>query len=137
MCFPARPSPPSRHRRSLLRTAGHPTRSGRYRDDAARGHAGPRRDHGQGGSDGPRRPCPGPPERFGRNGDALADSLADPGVRPAGCAGRGLLVLVRGRPPYARENAREWAIAEEVFAQAADRTPELSVALALGGAPGA
>ncbi|MFJ9717871.1 barstar family protein [Streptomyces sp. NPDC101213] len=77
------------------------------------------------------------PERFGRNGDALADSLADPGVRPAGCAGRGLLVLVRGGRPYARENAREWAIAEEVFAQAADRTPELSVALAPGGAPGA
>ncbi|MGV9941906.1 barstar family protein [Streptomyces sp. NPDC003401] len=70
------------------------------------------------------------PEWFGRNRDALAGSLAGLGVWPSGCAGRGLLLVVRGRRPYARRNARERALAEEVFAQAVDRTPEPSVALA-------
>ncbi|MFH8466535.1 barstar family protein [Streptomyces sp. NPDC017991] len=72
------------------------------------------------------------PEWFGRNWDALADSLADPSVWPAAVGERRLLVVVTGWRTYARTRPDEWEIAEDVFAQAADRTPALTVALALG-----
>ncbi|MFE7070994.1 barstar family protein [Streptomyces sp. NPDC057620] len=72
------------------------------------------------------------PEWFGRNWDALADSLTDPSVWPAAAGERGLLVVVTGWRTYARVRPDEWETAEDVFAQAADRTPALTVALALG-----
>ncbi|MFD1660785.1 barstar family protein [Streptomyces caeni] len=73
------------------------------------------------------------PDWFGRNWDALADSLTDRAVWPAGAAERGLLLVVRGWQPYAAAQPREWAIAQEVFREAVRRTPGLCVALALGG----
>ncbi|MGW3497256.1 barstar family protein [Streptomyces sp. NPDC001020] len=73
------------------------------------------------------------PDWFGRNWDALADSLADPTVWPAGAAEKGLLLVVRGWQPYAKARPGEWEIAQEVFSEAVDRTPGLSVLLALGG----
>ncbi|MFS8203530.1 barstar family protein [Streptomyces sp. CWNU-52B] len=74
------------------------------------------------------------PDWFGRNWDALADSLTDPSVWPPAAAEAGLLVVVTGWRGYAATRPDEWAIAEDVFAQAADRAPEhlLTVALALG-----
>jgi hypothetical protein len=42
-------------------------------------------------------------------------------------------VIVRNWRPYAGTRPEEWEIAQEVFASAADRTPGLSVVLALGG----
>ncbi|MFF4508591.1 barstar family protein [Streptomyces sp. NPDC001401] len=74
------------------------------------------------------------PDYFGRNWDALADVLSDPGVWPEDAAEKGLLVVVRNWQAYAKASPQEWETAQEVFAEAADRTPELSVALALGGA---
>ncbi|MGW1806808.1 barstar family protein [Streptomyces sp. NPDC002078] len=73
------------------------------------------------------------PDWFGRNWDALADSLGDHSVWPEGAVERGLLVVVRNWQPYAEARPDEWRIAREVFAEAADHTPALSVALALGG----
>lgn len=73
------------------------------------------------------------PGWFGHNWDALLDSLSDPSVWPAEAAGRGLLIVVRNWRPYAQARPGEWRTAEEVFAEAADREPRLSVALALGG----
>jgi hypothetical protein len=73
------------------------------------------------------------PDWFGRNWDALADSLTDLSVWPEAAAGRGLLVVVTGWQAYERARPDEWQVAREVFAEAVDRTPELSVALALGG----
>lgn len=75
----------------------------------------------------------GLPDWFGRNWDALADSLGDHSVWPEGAVERGLLVVVRNWQPYAEARPDEWQIAREVFAEAADHTPALSVALALGG----
>ncbi|MEU7056642.1 barstar family protein [Streptomyces sp. NPDC046197] len=75
----------------------------------------------------------GLPDWFGRNWDALADSLSDPGVWPGAAADQGLLVVVRGWRTYARTRPQEWEVAQEVFAGAVDRTPALAVALALGG----
>ncbi|MET7700195.1 MULTISPECIES: barstar family protein [unclassified Streptomyces] len=75
----------------------------------------------------------GLPEWFGRNWDALADSLADPGVWPAVAAERELLVVVTGWQGYAKARPDEWKVAREVFSEAADRTAPLTVALALGG----
>ncbi|MGW1255403.1 barstar family protein [Streptomyces sp. NPDC002513] len=72
------------------------------------------------------------PEWFGRNWDALADSLTDLTVWPAGAAERGLLLVVRGWRAYASERPEEWRIAEGLFSEAVDGTPELTVALALG-----
>ncbi|WP_051843918.1 barstar family protein [Streptomyces sp. NRRL S-813] len=73
------------------------------------------------------------PDWFGRNWDALADSLSDPTVWPRAAARQGLLLVVRGWRAYAEANPGEWRTAQEVFAEAADRTPTLTVALALGG----
>ncbi|MFJ7149802.1 barstar family protein [Streptomyces sp. NPDC100445] len=73
------------------------------------------------------------PDWFGRNWDALADSLADHGVWPAGAVARGLLVVVRNWRPYAETDPGGWRTALDVFAEAADRTPRLTVVLALGG----
>ncbi|MFI9615489.1 barstar family protein [Streptomyces sp. NPDC052023] len=73
------------------------------------------------------------PDWFGRNWDALADSLSDQGVWPGAAAGKGLLVVVRNWRPYADARPAEWETAQQVFAQAADAAPGLTVALALGG----
>ncbi|MEU3414294.1 MULTISPECIES: barstar family protein [unclassified Streptomyces] len=73
------------------------------------------------------------PGWFGRNWDALADSLSDHTVWPDGAVERGLLIVVHGWRPYAGARPEEWRTAEEVFAEAADRTPALTIALALGG----
>ncbi|WP_217239589.1 barstar family protein [Streptomyces sp. AC555_RSS877] len=73
------------------------------------------------------------PAWFGRNWDALADSLGDRTVWPEGAVEKGLLIVVRNWQPYAKARPDEWETAREVFAEAADRTPALSVALTLGG----
>ena len=72
------------------------------------------------------------PDWFGRNWDALADSLSDPTVWPEGAAERGLLVVVRNWQPYAKARSDEWSIAQDVFTEAVGRTPSLAGALALG-----
>jgi Barstar (barnase inhibitor) len=72
------------------------------------------------------------PDWFGRNWDALADSLADRTVWPEGAVERGLLIVVRGWQPYAEANPVEWRTAQDVFTEAVDRTPALAVVLALG-----
>ncbi|MGI5453111.1 barstar family protein [Streptomyces sp. CA-249302] len=69
------------------------------------------------------------PDYFGRNWDALADVLSDPGVWPDGAAEKGLLVVVRDWRPYAQARPDEWETALEVFSHASAAT----VALALGG----
>jgi hypothetical protein len=74
----------------------------------------------------------GLPDWFGRNWDALADSLSDPGGWPEGAAEQGLLVVVRGWQPYAKARPQEWEVARDVFTDAATREPALTVALALG-----
>ncbi|MFE2579524.1 barstar family protein [Streptomyces sp. NPDC059378] len=75
----------------------------------------------------------GLPEWFGRNWDALADSLSDPAVWPEQTTGRGLVIVVRGWRAYAEARPGEWGTAQDVFAQAVDAQPALSVLLALGG----
>ncbi|MFE9609440.1 barstar family protein [Streptomyces sp. NPDC006012] len=72
------------------------------------------------------------PDWFGRNWDALADSLADPSVWPPQTAGRALLVVVTGWRAYARRQPQEWTVAQDVFTEASEREPRLTVALALG-----
>ncbi|MEU9449548.1 barstar family protein [Streptomyces sp. NPDC048277] len=74
----------------------------------------------------------GLPNWFGRNWDALADSLRDPSVWPPEAVDRGLLVVVTGWQGYARSRPDEWQVAQDVFAQAAGDEPALTVALALG-----
>ena len=59
------------------------------------------------------------PDWFGRNWDALADSLGDSTVWPAPAVEKGLLLVVTGWEPYARTRPEEWQIARDVFAQAA------------------
>ncbi|MEV6172224.1 barstar family protein [Streptomyces sp. NPDC051954] len=73
------------------------------------------------------------PDWFGRNWDALADSLSDHTVWPEGAVEQGLLIVVRNWQPYAGAQPKEWGIARDVFSQAADHTSALTVALALGG----
>ncbi|GGW19612.1 hypothetical protein GCM10018980_57580 [Streptomyces capoamus] len=73
------------------------------------------------------------PDWFGRNWDALADSMSDPSVWPEEAGGGGLLVVVRGWEGYAERRPQEWETAREVFAQAVRVMPALTVALALGG----
>ncbi|SER18431.1 Barstar (barnase inhibitor) [Streptomyces sp. yr375] len=72
----------------------------------------------------------GLPDWFGRNWDALVDSLTDLPVPPGH---EGLRIVVRNWRPYADARREEWEIAEDVFSQAVDSVPELSVLLALGG----
>ncbi|MEU2421823.1 barstar family protein [Streptomyces sp. NPDC007851] len=72
------------------------------------------------------------PDWFGRNWDALADSLRDPSVWPPEAVDRGLLVVVTGWQEYARTRPDEWRAARDVFTQAAAGEPALTVALALG-----
>ncbi|MFI9346066.1 barstar family protein [Streptomyces sp. NPDC052773] len=73
------------------------------------------------------------PDWFGRNWDALADSLTDHGLWPGDSVERGLLVVVRNWQAYAEARPDEWRTAREVFSQATDEAPALTVALALGG----
>ncbi|AYN42356.1 hypothetical protein D9753_29590 [Streptomyces dangxiongensis] len=73
------------------------------------------------------------PDWFGRNWDALADSLADAGVWPEAAVDQGLLIVVRGWRPYAESDPDAWRTALDVFADAADEAPALTVVLALGG----
>ncbi|MHC3471714.1 barstar family protein [Streptomyces sp. 7R007] len=70
------------------------------------------------------------PDWFGRNWDALADSLSDHTVWPEGAVEQGLLIVVRGWQPYATARPDEWETARDVFAEAVDRTPALTVKLA-------
>ncbi|MEV6761744.1 barstar family protein [Streptomyces sp. NPDC051105] len=72
------------------------------------------------------------PDWFGRNWDALADSLRDPSVWPPEAVARGLLLVVTGWQGYAGTRPDEWRTAQDVFAQAAAGEPGLTVALALG-----
>ncbi|MFE4969852.1 barstar family protein [Streptomyces sp. NPDC056660] len=72
------------------------------------------------------------PDWFGRNWDALADSLRDPSVWPPEAVDRGLLLVVTGWQGYAGTRPDEWKTAQDVFAQAAADEPGLTVALALG-----
>ncbi|MFI5556775.1 barstar family protein [Streptomyces sp. NPDC051738] len=72
------------------------------------------------------------PDWFGRNWDALADSLSDHTVWPEGAVERGLLVVVRNWQPYAKTKPEEWAVAQDVFRDAVARASSLTVALALG-----
>ncbi|MEF9881770.1 barstar family protein [Streptomyces sp. P9-A4] len=65
------------------------------------------------------------PSWFGRNWDALADSLTD---LPEPVA-----LVVTGWQEYARARPREWRTAQEVFATAVDERPtRLAVLLSLG-----
>ncbi|MEU9988036.1 barstar family protein [Streptomyces sp. NPDC048045] len=73
------------------------------------------------------------PDWFGRNWDALVDSLSDHTVWPQDAVEQGLLVVVRGWRPYAEAQPDEWRTAQDVLAEAVDRTPALTVVLALGG----
>ncbi|WP_262062319.1 barstar family protein [Streptomyces sp. STR69] len=73
------------------------------------------------------------PDWFGRNWDALADSLGDHTVWPEEAVEQGLLVVVRNWRAYAKARPEEWETAVDVFGDAVDRTPTLSVVLALGG----
>ncbi|MFG2729603.1 barstar family protein [Streptomyces canus] len=73
------------------------------------------------------------PDWFGRNWDALADVLSDPGLWSEGgsedAAEDETVVVVRNWDRYAGARPDEWATAREVFSQAS----ALTVALALGG----
>lgn len=75
----------------------------------------------------------GLPDRSDRDWDTLAESLADPSVWPEGAAERGLVLVVEGWRAYAETRPDEWAVAEEIFAEATDRGPGLFVALGPGG----
>ncbi|MFF1723463.1 barstar family protein [Streptomyces sviceus] len=69
------------------------------------------------------------PDWFGRNWDALADVLSDPGLWSGEQRAEETVVVVRHWDRYAEARPDEWATAREVFAQAS----ALTVALALGG----
>jgi hypothetical protein len=77
----------------------------------------------------------GLPGWFGRNWDALADSLRDPSVWPPEAVGRGLLLVVTGWQGYARARPDEWETVRRVFTDASADEPALTVALALGPPP--
>ncbi|MFF5146824.1 barstar family protein [Streptomyces sp. NPDC013157] len=71
------------------------------------------------------------PGWFGRNWDALTDSLRDPSVWPPEAVDRGLLIVVTGWRGYARTRPDEWETARRVFTDASADEPALTVALAL------
>ncbi|MFI0513602.1 hypothetical protein RKD19_006794 [Streptomyces canus] len=70
------------------------------------------------------------PDWFGRNWDALADVLSDPGLwsGDGAASGEETVVVVRHWDRYAEARPEEWATAREVFAEAS----AVTVALALG-----
>ena len=72
----------------------------------------------------------GLPAWFGRNWDALADSLTDLSWLPAA---QGRVLVLAGWTEYAREQPREWTVAREVLAEASeywrDRATPLTVLL--------
>jgi FPC/CPF motif-containing protein YcgG len=74
------------------------------------------------------------PEWFGRNWDALADTLGDPDWGPAS---PGRLLVVSGWRQYAKARPGEWETAQEVLESAAGHYQQfdatLSVVLSLGG----
>ncbi|MEU7470929.1 barstar family protein [Streptomyces sp. NPDC044984] len=72
---------------------------------------------------GPGTDAVAPADRFGRDGDVLADSLSDHTVRLEGAVERGPLIVVRGRRAYAAARSAEWATARDVFAETAGLTP--------------
>jgi Barstar (barnase inhibitor) len=73
------------------------------------------------------------PDWFGRNWDALADVLSDPGLWSGDgsedAVAEETVVVVRHWDRYAAARPEEWATAREVLSQAS----ALTVALALGG----
>ncbi|MFJ3671668.1 barstar family protein [Streptomyces sp. NPDC090106] len=69
------------------------------------------------------------PDWFGRNWDALADVLRDPGFWPEAAVEAGIVVVVRNWERYAGARPEQWAVAREVFSEAS----AVTVALALGG----
>ncbi|TWV31608.1 hypothetical protein FRZ03_34575 [Streptomyces misionensis] len=72
------------------------------------------------------------PDWFGRNWDALLDSLCDPSVWPAAAAERGLLLVVTGWERYAEAHPDEWRVARQIFTEASEDPAPVTVALALG-----
>lgn len=76
------------------------------------------------------------PDWFGRNWDALADSLTDLGWAPAA---PGRLLVVTGWQEYAEAAPQEWIVAQEVFTDAVEYARErgmgLEIVLALGTRP--
>ncbi|MEU6765959.1 barstar family protein [Streptomyces sp. NPDC046853] len=73
------------------------------------------------------------PDWFGRNWDALADSLTDL-AGPPGSPGR--LLVVSGWQEYAEAAPQDWIVAQEIFTGAVeyarDRGAVLEIVLALG-----
>lgn len=68
------------------------------------------------------------PDWFGRNWDALADALSDPGQLPEADQGGALVLVVSGWEGFRERQPQQWDIAHEVFAQAS----AVQVLLALG-----
>ncbi|MFF3493980.1 barstar family protein [Streptomyces sp. NPDC002795] len=60
----------------------------------------------------------GLPSWFGRNWDALADALSDPGQLPEGPEGGALVVVVTGWAGFEERQPEQWEIARDVFARA-------------------
>ncbi|MEV5609720.1 barstar family protein [Streptomyces sp. NPDC052225] len=68
------------------------------------------------------------PGWFGRNWDALADVLSDPGVWPKS-ATAGLVVVVTGWADFGGRRSVEWETAREVFEEAVERRRDGDTAL--------
>ncbi|MFZ3571777.1 barstar family protein [Streptomyces sp. BH097] len=58
------------------------------------------------------------PTWFGRNWDALADALSDPGQLPEADQDGALVLVVSGWERFRERQPEQWDIASEVFAQA-------------------